>query len=264
MALATTVSGAAGTQDPARHAAERELFARYARDRSPAARDAIFDRFLPLARKLAGRYRTVEALDDLEQVAALTLVRAIDRFDPERGLAFSSFAFPTILGELKRHLRDRGWSVHVPRALQERATKIERLSKELAGELGRSATVAELAQRSGNTTEEVLEALQAGTARHAVSLDAPARNAEDPDARGIQIAVEDVGFAFVEDAAMLDGLLRALPVRERQVLQLRFRDDLTQSEIGEITGISQMQVSRVIRSALTQIQASANPPGPSA
>ena len=246
----------AHAQVASRRAEEQALFGRLARDHSPAARDAIVERFLPLARQLAWRYRNVDDLEDLEQVAAIGLVKAIERFDPERGLAFSSFAFPTILGELKRHVRDRGWSVRVPRHLQEQSARVDRISRELVATLGRSPTAVELAEGTGSTVEAVMEALHAATAREAVSLDRPVGDAEAP---GREIAVDEAGFATVEDATVLDGLLRELPVRERQILRLRFREDLTQSQIGEIAGVSQMHVSRVIRNALKRLQATALP-----
>jgi RNA polymerase sigma-B factor len=216
----------------------------------------LFERYLPLARKLAGRYRNVEDIDELEQVAAIGLMKAVDRFDPERGIAFSSFAFPTILGELKRHLRDRTWSVRVPRALQELAVRVERISTELASELGRAPTVAEIAERTGSTVESVLEALQTATARRAVSLD-QSRDAEDPDACGLDVAVEETGFAAVEDAVVLDELMAVLSDRERAILRLRFIEDLTQVEIAERVGLSQMHISRMIRSAVVRLQAAA-------
>jgi len=232
------------------------LFARLARERSPAAREAIAERFLPMAQQLARRYRNVEDIDDLEQVAAEGLVKAIDRFDPERGLAFSSFAFPTILGELKRHLRDRSWAVRVPRALQELGARLERLSNELVPQLGRSPTAAELAERTGTPIETVLDALAARTARRATSLDQP-YDADRSEAAHLEVAVEEPGFGAAEDATMLEGLLDELSARELQIMRLRFSEDLTQSEIGEIVGLSQMHVSRVLRTSLERLQTAA-------
>jgi RNA polymerase sigma-B factor len=232
---------------------ERALFARLARERSPAARDAIAERFLPLAQQLAQRYRNVEDIDDLEQVAALGLVKAIDRFDPERGLAFSSFAFPTILGELKRHLRDRCWAVRVPRDLQELSVRLQRVSYELVPQLGRFPTAAELAEHTGTPIEKVLDALAARTARRATSLDQP-YEADEPEATRLEVAVYEPGFEAAEDATVVEGLLGELSDRERQILRLRFREDLTQSEIGEIVGLSQMHVSRVLRTTLERLQ----------
>ena len=240
-----------------RQTEERALFERLAEDRSPATRDALVERFMPLARQLARRYRGGHELEDLEQVAAIGLVKAIGRFDPERGLAFSTFAFPTIIGELKRHLRDHGWAVRVPRGVQEVYVRVERVTGELATALGRAPTAAELAERIGSTVEQVLEARQARTALRADSLDQPWNGSEDPDAAGIEIAIDETGFAAAEDVAVLDDLFGCLSERERLVLRLRFVDDLLQSEIGEILGVSQMQVSRLIRRAIAQLQVAA-------
>ncbi len=233
-----------------RRAEERALFEHFARTRSPAARAALVERFLPLAHHLARRYQGVEDLDDLEQVAAIGLLKAIDRFDPGRGLAFSSFAFPTVVGELKRHLRDKGWSVRAPRGVQELSARLEKLSRDLSARLGRSATVAELAEAGGCTAEEVLETRQAVTARRAVSLDQPQHEDDEAGTLGDRIAIEDAGFAGAEDAVLLEGLMRVLPDRERTVVVLRFQDDLLQSEIAELVGVSQMQVSRILHSAI--------------
>ena len=237
-----------------RQAEERALFERLAEDPGPATRDAIVQRFMPLARQLARRYSGGHELEDLEQVAAIGLMKAVGRFDPARGLAFSTYAFPTIMGELKRHLRDHGWAVRVPRDLQEVYVRVDRATGELATALGRAPTVAELADRIGSTVEQVLEARQAGTARRADSLDQPRNGSEDPDAVGVEIAIDESGFATAEDAAVLEDLLGCLSERDVLVLRLRFGEDLTQSEIGDIVGLSQMQVSRLIRRAIARLQ----------
>lgn len=256
------VTGRAVAATPASTPAERRaedhaFFERFARTRSPAARAALVERFLPLAQHLARRYQGVEDLDDLEQVAAIGLLKAIDRFDPGRGLAFSSFAFPTVVGELKRHLRDKGWSVRPPRAVQELSARLEKLSRDLSARLGRSATVAELAEAAGCTTEDVLEAHQAVTARRAASLDQPQHEDDEAGTLGDRIATEDAGFAGAEDAVLLEELMHVLPDRDRTVVALRFRDDLLQSEIAELVGVSQMQVSRILRSAIACLQEAA-------
>jgi RNA polymerase sigma-B factor len=238
-------------------AEERALFLRMAQDPSPAARDALVERFMPLARQLARRYHTAAELEDLEQVAAIGLLKAIKRFDPERGLAFSTFAFPTIAGELKRYLRDHSWSVRVPRRVQELHIRLQRETGELSSRLGRAPTVSELATHVDCTVEQVLEARQAVTARRPASLDAPPRGTDDPGEPGIDVAIDDAGFAAAEDAAVLGDLMAILPERERLVLRLRFEEDRTQTEIGEIVGISQMHVSRLIRRALERLQAAA-------
>ena len=248
-------AAAAAEERAARTAEDRRLLERYHRQGDRAARDAIVARFLPLARQLARRYAGAgEPLDDLIQVASLGLVKAVDRFDPDRAVAFSSFAVPTILGELKRHFRDKGWSVRVPRDLQELALRLERVAEELSRELARAPTPAELATRLGVSEEDVLEAREAAHAYRAVSLDRPRTDDEDSgpnvaDAMG----GEDPGFGRAEDAATVDQLLRVLAPREREVLRLRFVEDLTQQEIGERIGVSQMHVSRLIRQAIARL-----------
>jgi RNA polymerase sigma-B factor len=237
-------------------AKERALFSRLAHDGDPTARDALLQLFMPLARNLAQRYRHAEDIEDLEQIAAIGLVKSIDRFDAERGVAFSSFAFPTIRGELMRHLRDRGWALRVPRGVQELAVRLDRVSTELVSELGRSPTAAELADRVGTTLELVLEALQAATARRADSLDE--RRGDDENERAIEVAVIETGFAGAEDADQLERLAAVLSERERVILGLRVRDDLTQLEIAQIVGVSQMQVSRILRRALKRLQEAAS------
>jgi RNA polymerase sigma-B factor len=242
----------------ARSRADRLLLQR-ARDGDQAAREALVQRFLPLARQLARRYqRGGEPLDDLIQVASLALLKAIDRFDPSRETAFSSFAVPTILGELKRHFRDKGWSVRVPRDLQERAVRLEPTGEALARELGRVATPTELAERLGVTLEQLLEAREAAGAYRAVSLDRPRDDDEEgSDALAVAFGIEDRGFGEAEDAATVERLMRVLTDRERDVLRLRFAEDLTQAEIGERVGVSQMHVSRIIRQAIGRLREAA-------
>jgi len=215
------------------------------------------ERFLPLARQLARRYqRGGELLDDLNQVASLGLLKAVDRYDPERQTAFSSFAVPTILGELKRHFRDKGWSVRVPRDLQELAVRLEPVSEELNRELGRPPTPAEIAERTGTTVEQVLEAREAAGAYRAVSLDRP-REDDEEEGAGIVLGIEDPGFGVAEDSATVERLMRVLNDREREVLRLRFAEDLTQAEIGQRVGVSQMHVSRIIRQAIARLREAA-------
>jgi RNA polymerase sigma-B factor len=239
---------------------DRRLLERLHRDGDPAAREALVERFLPLARQLARRYQHgSEHLDDLVQVASLGLLKAIDRFDPARETAFSSFAVPTILGELKRHFRDKGWSVRVPRDLQELAVRVDRVTDELARELGRTPSVGEIAKRTGTSDEQVLEAREASAAYRAVSLDRPRDDDEESDAGvGESFGIEDPGFGIAEDAATVERLMRVLSAREREVLRLRFSEDLTQSEIGARVGVSQMHVSRLIRHAVAQLREAAN------
>ena len=234
--------------------ADRRLFARM-RAGDASARDALVERFLPLARSLARRYeRSSEPLDDLIQVASLALIKAIDRFDPTQGTAFSSYAVPTIVGELKRHFRDRTWTVRPPRALQELTLRVEQSSTRLSQELDRAPTVAELATAARGNEEQILEALQARAGRRGVSLQTPRSDDDDSQVLQDTIGAPDDGFADAESREMLDSLMTGLSPRSRTILRLRFEDDLTQAEIGELLGISQMQVSRLIRQALQRMR----------
>jgi RNA polymerase sigma-B factor len=242
----------------ARGRADRRLLER-AHAGDAGAREELVQRFLPLARQLARRYqRGGEPLDDLIQVASLGLLKAIDRFDPARETAFSSFAVPTILGEIKRHFRDKGWSVRVPRDLQELAVRLEPVSEELSRELGRAPTTTEIAQRTGTTTEQILEAREAAGAYRAVSLDRPRDDDEEGgDPIGVAVGIDDPGFGVAEDSATVQRLMRVLSEREREVLRLRFAEDLTQAEIGVRVGVSQMHVSRIIRQAISHLREAA-------
>ncbi len=232
---------------------DRALFARLEAG-DPHARAALVERFMPLARSLARRYESSgEPLEDLVQVASLALVKAVDRFDSSRGHAFSSFAVPTIVGELKRHFRDRTWAVRPPRELQELILRVDRVSVRLSQELDRAPTVSELAEAAGTDEEQILEALQARSGRGALSLHAP--SSQDIDAATLEDSIggDDDGFEHAEARAMLDGLCVGLPKRAREVLRMRFEEDLTQAEIGERLGVSQMQVSRIIRQTIARL-----------
>ena len=235
---------------------EAELFERYHEHGDLEARDELVDRFLPLARRLAQRYqRRLEPIDDLVQVASIGLIKAIERFDPSRGHAFSSFAVPTISGELKRHFRDCGWAVHVPRGVQERVIDVNRAVERLARELRRSPSAAEIAGSLGLTTEEVLEAMEAALAYDAVLLEPPRGRDPDDAGPGVEaLGEDDGGYELVDYRSALAAALRTLPPRERVVLHLRFFEDMTQAQIGERIGISQMHVSRLARRALTRLQ----------
>lgn len=246
----------------ARSIEDRRLLERYHREGDPAAREALVERFLPLARQLARRYqRAGEPLDDLIQVGSLGLLKAIERFDPGRETAFSSFAVPTILGELKRHFRDKGWSIRVPRDLQELAVKVDRVGEDMSRELGRAPTTVEMAERLRVTPEQVLEAREAAGAYRAVSLDRP-RNDDEEGELVDAFGAEDHGYAVAEDAATVQRLMRVLTEREREVLRLRFEEDLTQSEIGIRVGVSQMHVSRLIRQSVARLRETAEEDGP--
>jgi RNA polymerase sigma-B factor len=236
---------------------EHRLFARFRREGDPGAREAIVERFLPLASHLARRYDGRDVpLEDLVQVASLALLKAIDRFDPDRGIAFSSFAVPTIVGELKRHFRDKGWWIRVPRDLQELAMRVERASDLLFDELQRTPTPLEIAEHLGITVEEMLEAREAAGAYRADSLDRPCSD-DDPDGRAMvdTLGGEDRGYRRAEQAVTIERLMETLSPREREIVTLRFVQDLTQAEIGARVGVSQMQVSRLLRQALERMRA---------
>jgi RNA polymerase sigma-B factor len=233
-----------------------ELFERWHRHEDRRARDELIERFLPLARKLARRYvQSSEPYEDLVQVASLGLVKAVERFDPERGFAFTSFAVPTIVGELKRYFRDTGWALHVDRSAQERARKITEAQQQLTARTGRSPTVNDLAQYLEISEEEVLDGLQTSEAYDAVSLDAPVQSDEDSGVSRLDaIGGEDDRLSMVDIQATISAAARHLTHREREILYLRFTEDLTQTEIAERVGVSQMQVSRLLRRSLQRLR----------
>jgi RNA polymerase sigma-B factor len=235
---------------------DRALLERYRERRDPVDRDTFVQRFLPLAAQLARRYqRPEQPFDDLFQVACLGLVKAIDRFDLSRDVAFTTYAVPTMLGELKRYFRDCTWSAHVPRDLQERALRVDRKVTELSSDLHRQPTVAETAHAAATTEEAVLEALQAFGAYRATSLETPLGTDDGAgDTLGDTVASTEQGFGLAEDRATLAQLLRVVTPREREVLRLRFEDDLSQREIGERIGVSQMQISRIIRRSIDRLR----------
>jgi RNA polymerase sigma-B factor len=238
---------------------ERRLFARYRGRDDQAARDALVERFLPLATRLAQRYhRGGEPLDDLVQVASVGLLKAIDRFDPARGTAFSSFAVPTIAGELKRYFRDKGWSVRVPRDLQELAVRVGRATDRLVHELGRAPTAAEISEDVGVSIEQVLEARDAAAAYRAEPLDRPCSDDDQDGTRVVDtLGDDDPGHRQAEHSATVESMMSILSDREREILRLRFVEDLTQSEIGERVGVSQMHISRLLRQAVARLREAA-------
>jgi RNA polymerase sigma-B factor len=239
--------------------AERRLLVDYHREGDVAARDELVARFLPLARDLAQRYTyTDEPYDDLLQVATLGLIKAIDRFDPERGTKFTSYAAPTILGELKRYFRDTGWALHMPRDLQERALAVTRQTEVLAKGLGRSPKVREVAEGLGWSIEETLEAQEAASSYDAASLDAPVSRG-DGEAEPLVnwMGDGDSGYELVERRDAIARAWHELPALERRILQLRFTEELTQREIGERINYSQMHVSRLLRRALDRLEKAA-------
>ena len=239
----------------ARDAEDRELIRRAQSDPDPRVRAQTVEAFMPLAKSLARRYhRGEEPLEDLEQVAAVGLLKAIDGFDPDRGSAFASFAVPTIVGELRRHFRDKGWAIRVPRDLQELALAVSKRAAEMSTELGRAPTPQELGERLNRPVEDSLEAREALRAMRPSSLDQPSQGDSDEDELPLaRVGSVDAGFAQSEDAIAIGQLARELPERERRILALRFSGDLTQSEIGEQLGISQMHVSRLLRRTLDEL-----------
>ena len=236
--------------------AEKRLFLEYHRTGSRRDRDAVIERFMPLARSLARRYRRGgEPLEDLEQVAALALVKAVDAFDPSRDTAFSTYAVPSITGALKRHYRDCGWSVRMPRDLQELAVRIERFNSEASAVTGTSPTPAQIAEHAGVSVEAVIEAREAYQALRADSLDQP-QHAGDDDGRGLLVDTlgghdPDLDSAF--ERIVLDSLIETLEDRERTIVQLYYREELTQAEIGRRLGYSQMHISRLLRQATERL-----------
>src|SRR4051812_9450029 len=238
-------------------ASEAELWRRFAAHRDPAIREELVRRYLPFAKNLALRYRGAsESFDDLLQVASLGLVNAIDRFDPDRGAPFTAFASPTILGELKRHFRDRVWTVRVPRGLHDRMAEVEKAISELTVELQRSPSVPEIAGRLEVDPTDVLEVLEANHNRRPLSLDRPVGGEDAEESPAAEwVGDEDSGYELVEDKLALEGALPHLDERERLVLRLRFVEDLTQSQIADRIGHSQMHVSRILRRTLERIRA---------
>lgn len=240
---------------PVAQSAERDLFARYGGG-DEAAREILVRRYLPLAKRLARRYgRSSESLDDLQQVASIGLLKAIDRFDPDRGTAFASFALPTILGELRRYFRDCGWSVRVPRSTQERALRVQQAQEQLAT-ADRAPTVNQLAEYLELDREQILDALQAVEAYESLSLDAPCVGEECDSVTSFveTFGAEDACYDRVELHAAISGALEQLDERERVVVRMRFVDDLSQTQIAARIGVSQMQVSRLLRRALERLR----------
>ena len=248
-------AGAGGSSPPLRMEGEDGLLHRYRRG-EVAAREELVRRFLPLTKRLAGRHRgSGESQDDLEQVACLGLLKAIDRYDPDRG-SFVSYAVPNVVGELKRHFRDKGWGMRVPRSTQEHFLEVKKAIDRLSAQLGRSPTPKDIAAHTGLDLDEVTAALEASSAYSPMTLDAPHPGDENGDRMlADSLGAEDPGYASVELGEVLTPAFRALPARDQAILRLRFVDDLTQSEIGEQLGISQMHVSRMLRRALDRIAA---------
>jgi RNA polymerase sigma-B factor len=244
-----TVVGSASETD------RRALLRAWREDGDAGARDRLVEDFMPLVRSLARRYAgRGELVDDLEQVGAVGLIKAIDRFDLDRDVELMTYVFPTVVGELKRHFRDRVWSVSVPRRLKELHYRLSRLLEELTASLGRSPTIAELAKEAGVEEEEVLEALEVGRAYSTRSLTSGPDGGDGAEAELIDLLEdEESGYEAAENRELLASGLRALDRREQQIVRLRFVDGLTQSQIAVEVGISQMHVSRLLRRALEKL-----------
>jgi RNA polymerase sigma-B factor len=236
---------------------DKVLLRRYHEQGDLAAREQLIEQYMSLVRSLARRYSyRGEQLEDLVQIGAIGLIKAIDRFDVNRGVELTTYATPNIIGEIKRHFRDRGWSVRVPRGLQELNIQLSRLIEELTVQHGRSPTIPELAKAAGVTDEEVLEALESGRAYSSLSLSAGSGGGDDDGELDPleSLGTEEHQYEVSEDRAVLEPGFRVLDERERKILHLRFFEGLTQSQIAQQVGISQMHVSRLIRRSLEKIR----------
>jgi len=232
----------------------KATFAEFADSRDPELREQLVEQHLGLAYQLARRYdNRGESQDDLVQVASVALIHAVDRFDPSKGFEFSTFATRTVLGELKRHFRDKGWAVRAPRRIQELYLEVSAATEVLTQELGHPPTVAELAARTGATEDAVLEAVEAGNGYRTNSIDAPDRQDGTISSRLGDI---DAGFEGTEDHQVLVDAMATLSERERHIVRLRFVDGLTQSEIASEIGVSQMHVSRLLAASLATLRKS--------
>jgi len=260
------MSGSADNEDELDPHQEAKLWERIAAG-DDGAREEIVRAYLPLARSLARRYRSSsEAREDLEQVANVGLVSAIDRYEPDRGIPFRGFAAPTILGELRHHFRDKVWTVRVPRSLQERIAAVERAIEALSAASRRSPSVREIATQVECSEADVLEALEAAHNRWHLSIERPvAGDEEDAGTLGEQLGADDEHFELVEERLAVMGAIPSLDERQREVLRLRFAEGLSQSRIAERIGCSQMQVSRILRATLEELrQRIEEPPGDNA
>ena len=235
---------------------DSSLLHRYQTAHDLAARDELVRKYLPLIRSLAKRYSyTSEPLDDLCQVGAMALVKAIERYQPGNGASFKAYAVPTIVGELRRHFRDTGWALHIPRSLQDRSRRLGVALNDLSARLGRSPTIAELADFTSLSREDVIEGLDVRMAYDTSPLDGLGQG--DDEGWTARLGADDDALERVEYNAVLERTMRALPERERLLLQLRFGEDLSQSEIARRVGVSQMHVSRLLRRAVGRLQAAA-------
>jgi RNA polymerase sigma-B factor len=235
---------------------DKILLRRYHEHGDLQAREQLIEQYMSLVRSLARRYSyRGEQLEDLVQIGAIGLIKAIDRFDLERGVELTTYATPNIIGEIKRHFRDKGWSVRVPRGLQELNVQLSRLVEQLTVQLARSPTIPELAKAAGVEEEEVLEALESGRAYTSLSLSVGGGGGDEDDLDPLEsLGTEEHQYEVSEDRAVLAPGFKVLDERERKILQLRFFEGLTQSQIAQQVGISQMHVSRLIRRSLEKIR----------
>lgn len=241
----------------------RELFRRYKEEGDEDARDQLIVNHLNLVRYLASKFKNRgEPLEDLVQVGTIGLIKAIDRFDPARGLEFTTYATPTIMGEIKRHFRDKGWSVRVPRRLQELSAKVNQATDELTNELQRPPSVEEIANHLGTSVDDVLEAMESSSAYSSVPLETSGSDSDD-DAPAVidHYATVDQDLASSDDRMVLEDAIREFSPREQEVIRMRFLDGLTQVEIAKKLGISQVQVSRLLRRTLKKVQEKIDPEG---
>lgn len=249
----------ATVSEPRGGVSERELWTRFIEQRDQAARAELVELYMPLARRMASRYAGVsEPYDDLLQVASLGLLNAVDRFDASRGTPFAGFAKPTILGELKRYFRDKVWTVRVPRSVHDRMGEVEKATEKLTLEHGRPPSVEQLAEEVGIEAAEVLEVLEAQHNRRPLSLDAPPVGEDPEDASGSEwVGRADGNYDLIEDRIAMESVLPVLGEREREVLRLRFAEELPQTEIALRIGCSQMHISRLLRRSLDKLRGAA-------
>jgi RNA polymerase sigma-B factor len=235
---------------------ERELLARVAHDKDQSAREELITRYLPLVKSLARRFASRgQAVEDLIQVGSIGLIKAIDRFDLDRGVELSTYATPTVLGEIKRYFRDKGWAVKVPRALQDLNVRLNRVIEQLTVELTRSPTIAELATATGASEEEVVEALESGRAYNSVSIYSGGTNEEDDSLELLDcLGIEENAYDVFEKRRVLAPAMECLEPRERLILHLRFFEGMTQTQVARRIGISQMHVSRLIRKSIETLR----------
>ena len=241
----------------------RELFRRYKEEGDEEAREQLIVSHINLVRYIAAKFKNRgEPLDDLIQVGTIGLIKAIDRFDPSRGLEFTTYATPTIMGEIKRHFRDKGWTIRVPRRLQELSAKVNSATDELTARLQRSPSIEEVAEYLGTTADEVLEAMESSSAYSSVPLEAQGGN-EDDDAPSVidRYASVDGDLEASDDRIVLEEVIGEFPEADQQAIRMRFIDGMTQVEIAKRLGISQVQVSRMLRRALRRIQDKIDPEG---